>query len=141
MPLTSAKLGAGTLTVGAGPLDVSVQVTACRLTPAENVSTTDPIKVLTLDEIAGDETVDFAFTLDGSFLQDDPGLSSVVDWSWAQMGTEQPFTFVPNTAQGREASGTIKSVVPLSIGGDEVDARMSSDFSWRIKGTPTVGTV
>ena len=141
MPISSSKLGAGTLTLGTGPLDVSIQVTACRLTPTENVTAGDAIKVLTLDQIDGDESVDYSFTLDGSFLQDDPGASSVVDWSWTNMGTEQSFTFVPNTAQGREATGTIKSVVPLSIGGEEVDATMSSDFSWRIKGTPTVGTV
>lgn len=141
MPLTSAQLGAGTLTLGSGPLAASTQVTACSVNATENVTSSDPIKVLTLDQIDGDESVSFSYTLDGTFLQDDPGASSVVDWSWAQEGNTAAFTFVPNTDQGREVTGTIKSVVPLRIGGDEVESTMTSDFSWRLSGKPTIGTV
>jgi len=135
MPINSHLLGPGTLTLGAGPLDVSAQLTACRVNPKENVTTTEPVKVLSGEQLDGDESVDFEFTLEGKLLQD-LAAAGVVAWSWTNMGTEQPFTFVPNDAAARQVEGTIKSVVPISIGGDEVDARMTSDFTWRLKGTP-----
>lgn len=137
MPIVSHKLGPGTLELGSGPLDVSIQVTSCKVTPSENVDTSDPVPVLSGDELAADEDVTFTYVLEGSFLQDLVA-AGVVDWSWTNAGTEQAFVFVPNTAAGRQVSGTLKPV-PLTIGGDEVKARMGSDFTWRIVGTPTFG--
>jgi len=139
MPISSRKLGPGQLELGATPLEVNAQLTGCKLTPSESVTTGDTIKVLSGEQLAGDEEATYTFVLEGTFLQDDPGVSSVVDWSWDNMGTEQPFRFVPSDAGTREVSGTL-TPVPLTIGGDEVDARMTSDFTWRIKGTPDVGT-
>lgn len=135
MPISSRKLGPGTLTLGAGALEVNAQLTSCKVTPSESVTTTDPIKVLSGEQLDGDETATYTFVLEGTFLQDDPGVASVVDWSWDNMGTEQPVVFVPSTAGTREVTGTIIPV-PLTIGGDEVDTRMTSDFTWRFKGTP-----
>lgn len=141
MPISSRKLGPGQLELGAVPLEVNAQLTGCKVTPSESVSSTEPVKVLSGEQLDGDDSATYAFVLEGSFLQDDPGVASVVDWSWANMGTEQPFRFVPNDTAGREVSG-ILTPVPLTIGGDEVDGpRMSSDFTWRIKGTPDMGTV
>lgn len=141
MPPSARKLGPGSLTLGAGALEVSAQLTACKVTPSESVTSTEAVKVLSGEQLDGDESATYAFVLEGSFLQDDPGATSVVDWSWDNMGTEQPFSFVPSTAGGREVAG-ILTPVPATIGGDEVDgARMSSDFTWRIKGTPDMGPV
>jgi hypothetical protein len=134
MPINSHLLGPGTLELGAGPLDVSAQLTACRVNPSENVTETDPIKVLSGEQLDGDESVDFSFTLEGTLLQD-LAAAGVVAWSWTNMGTEQPFTFIPNDAAARQVQGIVK-VVPISIGGDEIEKRMTSDFTWRIKGTP-----
>jgi hypothetical protein len=138
MPINSRKLGPGTLTLGSGPLSVESQLTACAVRVAESVSTTgERIKVLSGETKDGTvETPDYAFTLAGTFLQDDPGATSVVDWSWDNMGTEQPFVFVPNTAGGRRVTGTL---VPfgLDIGADEVDGEdMASDFTWRLTEEP-----
>lgn len=140
MPISSRKLGPGQLELGAAALEVNAQLTGCKVTPSENVSTTEAIKVLSGDQLDGDDTVTHAFVLEGNFLQDDPGVASVVDWSWANAGTEQDFRFVPSDAGTREVSGTLVPV-PLAVGGDEVDARMTADFTWRIKGTPDMGVV
>lgn len=139
MPINTTKLGPGTLTLGAGALEVNAQLTSCSVVPSESVESTDDIKVLSGEVLAGDESATYAFTLEGSFLQDLGAVSSVVAWSWDNMGTEQPFTFTPNTAAGVDVSGTLVPV-PLRIGGDEVDGPpMASDFTWRIKGTPDMG--
>lgn len=139
MPINTTKLGPGTLTLGAGALEVSAQLRSAKVTPAESVESTDDIKVLSGEVLDGDETASYAFTLEGTFLQDLGAVSSVVAWSWDNMGTEQPFTFTPNTAAGVDVSGTV-TPVPLTVGGDEVDGPpMQSDFTWRIKGTPDFG--
>lgn len=140
MPISSRKLGPGQLELGAAALEVNAQLTGCKVTPSENVTTGEAIKVLSGERLEGDDDVTHAFVLEGNFLQDDPGVASVVDWSWANAGTPQEFRFVPNDVGTREVSG-ILTPVPLTVGGDEVDARMSSDFTWRITGTPVLGTV
>lgn len=136
MPINAHKLGPGTLELGAVPLEVAIQLTACKVTPSETVTSTDKIPVVSGDELPAEESADYSFVLEGSFLQDLSAVASVVDWSWANMGTEQPFTFTPNTAAGKTVDG-ILTPVPLTIGGDEADgAHMQSSFTWRIKGTP-----
>jgi hypothetical protein len=136
MPINSTKLGPGSLTLGAGAMEVNAQLTACNVTPAEAVEETDPIRVLSGELLDGSSTQTYSFTLGGSFLQDLGAVASVVDWSWTNMGTEQPFVFVPNTAAGREVSGVLIPV-PLTIGGEDPEgAPLQSDFTWRIVGTP-----
>lgn len=136
MPINTTKLGPGTLTLGAGAAEFNAQVTSCKITPSENVETTDSIKVLSGEVLDGDSSETFSYVLEGSFLQDLGAVAGVVAWSWANKGTEQPFVFTPNTAAGVSVEGVLKPV-PLGIGGDEVDAGpMSSDFSWRCVGEP-----
>lgn len=136
MPINSRKLGPGTLTLGAGALAAAAQLKGCRLTTSESVTTTgELLKALSGDTKDGrTSTAEYTRTLAGTFWQDDPGAASVVDWSYDNEGTEQPFTFVPSTAGGRTVTGTL---VPfgLDIGGDEVDAEdMEAGFTWRIVG-------
>lgn len=136
MPINTTKLGPGTLTLGAGAMQVNAQLTKARVVPSESVESTDAIKVLSGEVLDPTETASYSYALEGTFLQDLGAVASVVDWSWTNAGTEQPFTFTPNTAAGVDVVGTL-TPVPLAIGGDEVDAGpMSSDFTWRIKGTP-----
>lgn len=137
MPIQSTQLGPGTLTLGSGPLDVSLQVTACKITPSEQVTSTDAIKVLGGGQIDGTESVDFTCVMEGTFLTDllDNG---VVAWSYANAGLEAAYVFTPNDAAGATLSGTIKSVVPLQVGGDEVEAGpMTAPFTWRLTDLPT----
>lgn len=141
--ISSRKLGPGTLTLGAGAMAAAAQLTKCRLTASENVTTSgSTIKVLSGETKDGtSEETTYSYALTGTFLQDDPGVGSVVDWSWTNKGTEQPFVFVPNTAGDRRVTGTLIPV-PLDIGGDEVDGEdMTSDFTWRLTEEPDRDTL
>ena len=51
-------------------------------------------------------------------------------------GTEQGFTFTPNTADGVTAAGTLV-IDPLDFGADEYGAVLTSDFEFQISGTVT----
>lgn len=134
MPIDSYKLGPGTFTLGVGPLAAAAQVTSMRVVPAEEVKTFDAIPVLSGEEIEAEESASVRFTLEGTFLQ---GLSvaGIVDFTWSNSGEEVPWEYVPNTVEGASVEGVVR-VVPLVIGGDEVKARPTSDFTWRIIGTP-----
>lgn len=136
MPIKTTKLGPGTLTLGSGALELSAQLTSAKVSPSESVESTDAIKVLSGEQLDGDETASYTFTLEGSILQDLGELASVVAWSWANMGTPQDFVFTPNSAAGTTVEGELVPI-PLTIGGDDMGENMSSDFTWRIKGTPT----
>ena len=50
--------------------------------------------------------------------------------------SKSPFEFTPLTAGAAKVVGTL-IVDPLTIGGDEAGANMTSDFEWAIVGTPT----
>lgn len=135
MPITANDLGPGTLTLGSGPLDVSSQLTGATITPAESVSTTDAVKVLSGETLGGSDSATYSYVFAGSFLQDNE-VGGVVAFTWANEGEEVPFTYTPNTDNGTEVTGIVV-IVPLAIGADEVDAGpMASDFSWRCVGKP-----
>lgn len=134
MPINSYKLGPGTLTLGSGPLEVSAQVTACKITWEESLESTDAVPVLSGDELPGEDDATYKAKLEATFLQD-LALAGVVTWSWTNKGTEQAFDFVPNTVVGRAVSGTLVPV-PLQVGGDEMKKRPTADASWRIIGDP-----
>jgi hypothetical protein len=138
MAIKTVHLGPGTLTLGSGPLAVQGQITNCRVQAAEQVASGNRTPVLSGEELEASERITFNWTLVGTLLQDwDAG--GVVDWSWTNKGTEQPFVFVPSTAEARSVTGICKPV-PITIGGavtgtaanpgDPADA----DFSWRCKG-------
>jgi hypothetical protein len=135
MAIKKYNLGPGTLTLGAGALAVEGQLRNCRVEAAEQVTTTEAIPVLSGEELAGSDRVTFTWTLAGTLLQDLEA-AGVIDWSWANKGTEQPFTFVPNTVEGRQVSGICKPV-PITIGGDVTGTAANpgdpaqSDFTWR----------
>ena len=135
MAIQSYRLGPGTLTLGTGPLAVSGQITNCRVEAAEVVTPGTAIAVLTGEELAASDKIEHNWTLAGTLLQDllDAG---VVDWSWTNKGTPQPFEFVPNTPLGRGVTGTTFPI-PITIGGavtgtpDKPGDPATSDFSWR----------
>lgn len=127
----------GTLILGDGPLNVSAQVRACKVTSSENVTRTDAKRVLSGEELPATERASYTFTLQGKLLQD-PEAAGVVDWSWDNKGTEQPFIFSPNDATDRGIQGIVRPI-PLDYGGDVGDTSPESDFSWSIIGTPVLG--
>lgn len=136
MVVNHHELGPGTLTLGTGPLAISAQVLSCKVVPTENVTTREARKVLSGEELPESSSQTYSATLQGTFLQDLAAVASVVAWSWTNRGTDQAVTFVPNTAAGAEVNGTVIPV-PLQIGGDEVEADMEADFTWRFSEFPT----
>lgn len=136
MTVRSYKPGPGTLSLGLVPLEVSGQIKNCRVEASETVDTAEAIPVLSGEELAEDDTVSYRFTLAGTALQDLLA-DGLVDWTWINRGTPQPFTFVPNDLEARAVTGTVRPI-PMTIGGD-VGARAEADFSWAVIGDPTFG--
>ncbi len=142
MPVKSYKMGPGTLNLGAAAdlLDVSAQVRACTVKAAEKVERTDPIPVLSGEELAGDESTSYDWTITGNLIQDIDA-AGVVDWSWTHAGEPMAFEFIPSTAAGRKVTGTLVPVF-LDFGGDvDLTKRPESAFTWRLTGTPTLSAV
>ncbi len=148
MAIKTYHLGPGSLTLGVGELAVQGQITNCRVEAAESVTTGNNIPVLSGEELSGSERITHTWTLAGNLLQD-LDAAGVVDWSWVNKGTPQPFVFVPSTAEGRQVSG-ITIPIPITIGGevtgtpDNQGDPARSDFTWRCKGgdaEPVFGAV
>lgn len=132
-------LGPGTLTLGAGPLNVSAQMTQAAVEASESVQTVDAIKVLSGETLAAQDTVSLAWTLTFTAFQD-LDAAGLVSYTWANASDEVPFSFVPSTAEGRDVTGTVR-IVPLKLGGDVNGGKPQSDATWRIIGTPVLGDV
>ena len=133
MPVKAYKVGPGTLTFGeaATPMDFTAQVTSCAVDWSEDVD--DAVPTLDGGQLDGEPT--YTATLSGTFVQDvsDGGL---VEWTWTNKGTRQPFTYTPNTDEGASFSGVVR-VQPLKAGGD-VKTRPTSDFEWPCIGEPVM---
>lgn len=133
----ATKLGPGTLTIGdtATTLDLSCQLSAAKVEWDKDKE--DDTEVLCGESIAGGVT--YTAKLTGTVLLDlsDGGM---VDFTWDHKGEVHVFSFVPNTADGKEVSGNL-TVDPLDVGGDEVKKNMSVDFEWDIVGTPSWAVV
>lgn len=140
MTTNSYKFGNGRLILGDGPLNVTAQMRAVSIDTSENVQTIDAIPVLDDTEIPEEEEATYKRTLSGQFLQD-LTLAGVIDWSWENEGTEQPFVFVPDLVIDRGFEGVLVPV-GLKVGGEVTKPknRPVSDFTWRIIGKPQFGT-
>jgi len=127
------KLGPGTLKIGdiGTEVDFSCQVTAAHVDT--NVDEGDDTIVLCGETVPGART--YSHSLAGSLLQD-LNASGIVAFTWEHPGEQVPFDFAPLTAGAAKVAGTL-IVDPLTIGGDEAGANMSSDFEFAIVGTPT----
>lgn len=138
MTIQSFKTINGSLTLGTGPLAVEGQVTACELIPSEKVKETDPIPVLSGEELAGDSESSVSFRLKFSVFQDLRS-AGLVKYSYDNSGDEVAFAFAPTDAAAHDASfaGTVV-VVPVKVGGKvSKSERAQSDCDWRVVGTPT----
>lgn len=129
MTINSYKVGAGTLTLGSGDLAVAAQCLSAAVIPSEAVKTSDPIPVLSGEELAGSSSSTISARFKGKFLQDG-GAAGVVAFSYANAGDIVEFAYVPNTGESAAVAGFVR-VVPLQIGGDVSKTdRAQSDFDW-----------
>lgn len=133
MTVKSYKLGPGTLTLGATPLDVSAQISNARVDWSESVTKGEDRDLLNGETLRGDENATYSAVLAGSLVQD-PYAGGVLDYTWTHKGEEVPFSFEPSTAVGTTVTGVLVPV-PLTFGGD-AKTRPTADFTFRIIGDP-----
>jgi hypothetical protein len=135
MTVNKTQLGPGTLVLGGvgTPLDISCQIISAMIEWDKDKD--DDVVVLCGDTAAGSTT--YTSTITGELFQDVDDPAGILATSWAQKGTEIEFEFVPNTVAGTSASG-ILVLDPISFGGDEAKANMTSDFTWSIVGEPVL---
>jgi hypothetical protein len=128
-------MGPGALSIGSvgTALDLTAQVTACKVTPS--ASAEDSVPTLSGETLAGERT--YSWTLSATLIQDLTE-AGMFDYTWNNKGTEVPFQFTPSTAAGRTVSGTVV-VDPLELGGD-VKKKNTTALEWVIVGDPVLGT-
>jgi hypothetical protein len=136
MPAKVVKLGPGTVSIGevGTAVDFSCQVTAAHVD--WSVDADDPVQVLCGESVPGARSYSSVFA--GTLFQDIGDDAGIVAFSWANKGATLPFVFEPSTAEGKSVSGEL-IVDPLSVGGDEAGANMTSDFEYAIVGDPVLG--
>jgi hypothetical protein len=133
-------LGPGLLEIGATGTAVDVSCLVNNVRIAADKDEGDSVTKLCGTQVPG--AVTYNATLSGNIDIDpeaaDDGLFAL---SWASPGTQQPFTFVPNSAEGTSASGMLV-IDPLDFGADEFGETLASDFEFTIVGdvTFTYGT-
>lgn len=129
-------LGPGLLTLGeAGSLrQFAANTTATYLEP----SYSDGDVVDFLDGSSDTEVDEETWTLQGTVRQDLTATGALEDWCLENAGQMVPFTFTPVADEGKSYTGQCK-VRAIRIGGD-VKAKNTSDFSFPVKGKPTITT-
>lgn len=127
-------LGPGELHIGAtGTLiDVSCLVNNCTLTSEKDQG--DSVTKLCGTVVPG--SVSYTYSLTGNIDTDVDDPDGLFALSQSAPGTQQAFTFVPSTAAGTEAAGTLV-IDPLDFGGDTTGETMTSDFEFSVVGKPT----
>jgi hypothetical protein len=132
-PTTVARFGPGTLTIGetGTAIDCSCLVNGARI--ASSKDETDPTTKLCGTVRPG--TTKYTFELSGNVDVDIADSAGLFALSQSSPGSEQAFTFVPNTEAETSAAGVLV-IDPLDFGADEYGADLTSDFTFRIVGTP-----
>lgn len=128
--------GPGVLSIGAAAaaIDVSTLINGARITVEKDKEDS----VTKLSGLVRPGRVTYAGTFEGNIDIDPDDADGIFFLSQSSKGTEQAFTFTPNTASGVVATGTIV-LDPLDFGADDGDygVTMTSDFSWSIVGDVT----
>jgi hypothetical protein len=128
-------LGPGTLKIGAigSEIDVSCLVNGARVSPTKNEG--DATQKLCGTKVPG--AITYTAKLTGNVdIDPDAGAEGLFALSWASPGTQQPFDFIPNTADGTSAKGTVV-IDPLDFGADKYGDLLASDFEFTIVGDVT----
>lgn len=129
----TAPLGPGTLTIGevGSEIDVSCLINNAVIS-AEKEQGDSVTKLCGTVKVGA---ITYTYTLSGNVdtdIADDAGFFAL---SQTAPGTEQPFTFTPNTDAGTTATGTL-IIDPLDFGGSETGETMTSDFEFTLVGKP-----
>lgn len=131
----TTKFGPGTLKIGPTATGLAVEANTIGCTLKTNVNSEDPVTYLSGDQEPGATTFDSELT--GELATDvQDGAASLFDMSWTSKGETVEFTFVPNTADGATAAGSLM-ITPLDFGGEKFGDTMKSEFTWPIVGDVT----
>lgn len=128
MPKIDDRLGPGTLTFGAAPVDFSCQIAALALVPSPE----EGEATATLCDPTPLAPVTTTWTMEGTVLQDFSDPNGFQKWAFDNDNTEQPFVFVPNTDNGPPTFTGTALVTAVQIGG-EVTEQVTVDFSYGVK--------
>lgn len=125
--------GPGTLQIGevGSEIDASCFVNSLRITSSkdEGDSTTKLCGTVTPGKIT------YTYSMSGNLDTDTDNAAGLFALSQAEPGSEQPFTFTPNTPTETSASGTL-IIDPMDFGADEYGDTMNSDIEWTLVGAP-----
>ncbi|UVK60161.1 major tail protein [Arthrobacter phage SerialPhiller] len=130
-------VGPGQFTIGSdlALTSFSGQVTSLRLVPSVDVG--DAIYVLDGGEVSGDRSE--SWSVEGTMLQDFGSTDSKTEWLFENRGQDMPFAYAPNSAKGKQITGTL-TVEAIEIGGD-VKTKPTSDFEFKLVGPPAIETL
>ncbi len=134
----SFKIGPGVFTLGEGALACQSKMKSLEVSWKENIDSEEDIDLLDGSVDEGEDNVTHDASVKASIVQDIEA-GGLVDFTWLNAGSVEPFRYVPNTALGREVNGFVR-VVPITIGG-EAKKRAEADFEWMAVGLPTLGNV
>lgn len=129
----TGKLGPGVLKIGAtgSAIDVSCLVNNVAIT-SDKDQADDTTKLC--GNVRGGATR-YTFKMAGNVdtdIADETGLFAL---SQSAKGTQQAFTFTPDSVLMTTATGTLV-IDPLDFGADDMGADLASDFEWAIVGDP-----
>lgn len=128
------KLGPGTLSIGATGTDIDVSCLVNNATIAMSKDEGDSVTKLCGTVVPG--AVTYTFALSGNIDTDVDDPAGLFALSQSAAGSQQDFTFTPNTEAGTTATGKLV-LDPLDFGGDTTGETMTSDFEFSIVGKPT----
>jgi hypothetical protein len=126
-------LGPGSLEIGATGSEIDVSCLINNAVIAAEKDEGDSVTKLCGTVVPGNVT--YTYSLAGNIDLDIADASGLFAISQSAAGTQVPFTFVPNTDAGTEATGTLV-LDPLPFGGDEAGETMTGDFEFTIVGRP-----
>ena len=135
MATTSIPLGPGTLKIGATgtEIDVSCNINNARITTDKDQGES---KTMLCGDVKPGSTK-YTYRLTGNMDVDvDADAAGLFALSQSAPGSQQEFEFVPNTADGTSAAGTL-ILDPLDFGADETGTDLNSDFDWTLVDKPT----
>lgn len=135
LPTDTGALGPGVLKIGAtgSEIDVSCYVNNAAVENSKNKA--DDTTKLCGAVRAG--AVEYTYQLTGNIDVDAGNDAGIFALSWNSAGTQQDFTFTPNTDLGATVIGKL-TIDPLRLGADNYGDDLTSDIAFDIIGTPTL---
>jgi hypothetical protein len=129
-------LGPGELLIGETGAEIDVSCLVNNAILSASPSTSDPTTKLCGTQKQG--TTTYSATLSGN-IDIDPDVSeSLFCLSWEMPGSEQPFKFTPDSADGTYAEGTLV-LQPLDFGSTgDYGSDLTADFEFQVLWKPTI---